>query len=80
MTSDDRVGRTLPVEMPGNSWSHCISLSWLTGMMIKAWRTGFSDADVLDLPVRDQAINNAQRLQRLWELEIAQVCTHKKVY
>ena len=59
----------MPIEVPGRNWGHYISLSWLSGLMVKAYKQGLSKTDLYDLQARDQAITNAHRLQRLWERE-----------
>jgi hypothetical protein len=58
---------TLPLEQIG--CLSYISISWLTAIMVKAFRTGLSRLDLPRLSVRDQAITNAARLERLWKSE-----------
>eukprot|EP00094_Tigriopus_californicus_P010393 TCALIF_10025-PA protein Name:"Similar to ABCC5 Multidrug resistance-associated protein 5 (Homo sapiens)" AED:0.10 eAED:0.10 QI:113/0.84/0.78/0.92/0.76/0.71/14/0/1294 len=60
--------RYLPMEKVG-CWSY-LTLSWYTGTMWKAFRSGLSRLDLLELDERDQAHNTAQRLQRIWENEV----------
>lgn len=50
-------------------WSY-LTLSWYTGTMWKAFRTGLSRLDLLEVAERDQAHVTAQRLQRIWEQEV----------
>nr|AHK05653.1 ATP-binding cassette transporter sub-family C member 5 [Tigriopus japonicus] len=63
-----KEGRYLPMEKVG-CWSY-LTLSWYTGTMWKAFRTGLSRLDLLEVAERDQAHVTAQRLQRIWEQEV----------
>lgn len=47
-----------------------LCISWLTSSMVKAFRTGLSKLDLFTLPTRDQARENAERLERIWRAEL----------
>ncbi|XP_033609843.1 multidrug resistance-associated protein 5 isoform X2 [Cryptotermes secundus] len=60
--------------MPSNSsgFFSFVAVSWMTGLMWKAYRHGLSEEDLYDLQASDRAEPNAHRLERLWHEHVAQ--------
>lgn len=60
--------------MPSNSsgFFSFVAVSWMTGLMWKAFRHGLTEDDLYDLQASDRAETNAHRLERLWHEHVAQ--------
>lgn len=60
--------------MPSNSSGifSFVAVSWMTGLMWKAFRRGLTEDDLYDLQASDRAEPNARRLERLWHEHVEQ--------
>ena len=62
-----RDGNESPLEKSG--CFNYFTVGWITGIMLKAFRSGLGYSDLFRLPTLDQSKESAARLQRLWEEE-----------
>ena len=62
-----KTGNELPLQTSG--CFNYFSSGWITGIMVKAYKSGLGYADLFRLPAPDQSKESASRLQRLWQEE-----------